>query len=456
MPIIVGVDGVCRICDLSLAFSSMPVAAELAVELRLPNLLPARDATLLRARMLRGLVPGAPTAAAAARPPAEAALPERSAATLRRVAGSAALRALVTAIAFRDHAAARFWRIAAAAGVTPILGSSSHGVAAAADAAAVTSAVHADAMLALPPCYGLCQAVHEVTGAELRFLGLVAYADDTASACGVECETSEPSRLRSELTRGLLRLGEKTAAIAVLLDHRSRPSGRHATAGAPYRRPASGAGAADAEGAPRGGGGGGARAAAGSFAVVEPCVPMSSWLRLKACVVAAAVGPEALEDAVAHVSADLLDDQLDEAVDLMCVVGRQFEACLLLQQSGKWRRAAVIARTTLPRERCGQIWTRWADHMVAAAHAGHVAAAAEALAACARWEPLVSLLHERGDAEGVERACILADWLVAPPAADASDRTGALRAIGLSSVRAAEIAELYDQYLVIIGAGTRA
>lgn len=433
MPILVGSDGITRVCDLSLAFWSTPVARETAIELRSPGLLPTREATLLRARMLRGLVSGGGGSSGGGAGgdgsgsgprgrDAEGALSHRVLTLLGRFADNTALRAVVTAIAFRDAVAARFWRIAAAAtaadDVAPV-------------AAAAAAAPAPRAALVLPSHYALCQPVSDVLRAERRFLNLVAFADDAASRCGGgggdACDGCAPTRLRSELMHGLLRLGDRATAVALMLDR---------------RRPAAGVRSWG------GGAGSGARAAAESYEMVEPaCVTMSSWLRLKACVVAAACGADAFEDAIAHVASDLLDDQLDEAIDLMCVVGRAFEACLVLQQSHKWRRAAVIARTALPLERCGQIWERWADHLAAG---GHLSAAAEALAATARWRPLIEMLAERGDAEGVERAALLADWrsgAAAGGAGDAEERSRALSSLGVDAAMAGE----YDKYLAAIG-----
>lgn len=220
----------------------------------------------------------------------------------------------------------------------------------------------------------------------------------------------------SELVHGLVRFGECGRAVDTMLGSTSLVN-RHSLS-------------PDARGVgPRADGAGGGDGAAApsrvdlrrSSSVVgvsfqtpslagPPQYSRGEWNALQACLVAAIRGPAMLDRTVVEVSSALASsDRFDEAIDLLCLVRREFEACLMLQQKGRWREAAVLAITAdswddLPSEGGGtaqrpwraspkqrRVLRMWADHLVAS---GKREAAVELLLSIGAYVHAAVLLSE--------------------------------------------------------------
>ena len=54
--------------------------------------------------------------------------------------------------------------------------------------------------------------------------------------------------------------------------------------------------------------------------------------------------------------------QLD-GVQLLCLIDKGLDGCRYLQTYGEWRTAAWLARATLSEKDCGEVFTKWADHL---------------------------------------------------------------------------------------------
>lgn len=52
-----------------------------------------------------------------------------------------------------------------------------------------------------------------------------------------------------------------------------------------------------------------------------------------------------------------------DGVQLLCLIDKGLDGCRYLQTYGEWRTAAWLARATLSERDCGEVFTKWADHL---------------------------------------------------------------------------------------------
>ena len=62
-------------------------------------------------------------------------------------------------------------------------------------------------------------------------------------------------------------------------------------------------------------------------------------------------------------SSFIASGDLNMGVELLCVIGKGFDACRYLQIHDKWEEAARLAKSTLPEDQCNDILRRWANQL---------------------------------------------------------------------------------------------
>ena len=50
-------------------------------------------------------------------------------------------------------------------------------------------------------------------------------------------------------------------------------------------------------------------------------------------------------------------------MQLLCLIDKGLDGCRYLQTYGEWQTAAWLARATLSERDCGEVFTKWADHL---------------------------------------------------------------------------------------------
>jgi len=59
----------------------------------------------------------------------------------------------------------------------------------------------------------------------------------------------------------------------------------------------------------------------------------------------------------------IANNQLEEGVELLCLMGRGLEGCRYLQNNGRWKEAATMAKSSLPAHEANSVILRWALHL---------------------------------------------------------------------------------------------
>jgi len=85
---------------------------------------------------------------------------------------------------------------------------------------------------------------------------------------------------------------------------------------------------------------------------------------LKACVVAASMDPTNFKNTVKLIATNLIaNGEINEGVQLLCLIGKSFDACRYLQTYDKWIDAAWLAKISLPDVECAMILKKWVQHL---------------------------------------------------------------------------------------------
>ena len=85
---------------------------------------------------------------------------------------------------------------------------------------------------------------------------------------------------------------------------------------------------------------------------------------LKACVIAASVSHEQYQQTVSVAAMQLImHKKIDEAVQLLSLIGKSSEACRYLQQQDRWIDAALLARLSMNESESADVFRRWSIHL---------------------------------------------------------------------------------------------
>ncbi|KAJ9438627.1 WD domain, partial [Diplonema papillatum] len=124
----------------------------------------------------------------------------------------------------------------------------------------------------------------------------------------------------------------------------------------------------------------------------------------KACVVAAGVSTLNYQHTVKRVASMLISNSdIEGAVELLCLIGRGYDACRAYQTHDKWDEAARLAKVSLSASEARDILKRWADHL---SSCGETLNAACVLVSCGDF---ISALRTLGPhAEFCDLAALLA------------------------------------------------
>jgi len=86
---------------------------------------------------------------------------------------------------------------------------------------------------------------------------------------------------------------------------------------------------------------------------------------LKACIIAASISQTSFHNTVKLVATNLIaNGNLDEGVQLLCLVGKSLDACRYLQSYDRWTEAALLAKLTLNAHDASIVYRRWSDFLV--------------------------------------------------------------------------------------------
>eukprot|EP01105_Mastigella_eilhardi_P007333 TRINITY_DN18810_c0_g1_i1.p1 TRINITY_DN18810_c0_g1~~TRINITY_DN18810_c0_g1_i1.p1 ORF type:complete len:1085 (+),score=211.52 TRINITY_DN18810_c0_g1_i1:53-3307(+) len=111
---------------------------------------------------------------------------------------------------------------------------------------------------------------------------------------------------------------------------------------------------------------------------------------LKACVVAASVGPDAFERTVRSVALDMFArGDAAEGIQMLCIIDKTDEACRYLYSNGKWTDAAWLANLRLHGEDAAKVMRTWAYHL---ASTGQTTKAIELLVCLGEYHIALHLL----------------------------------------------------------------
>ena len=131
----------------------------------------------------------------------------------------------------------------------------------------------------------------------------------------------------------------------------------------------------------------------------------------KACLVAAGVGPRHYHNTVKRVaSMYVAHGEIESAVEMLCLVGKGREACLVYQAHDMWEEAGRLARTCLATAEANEMVLKWGAHLAGQDGEAKIQAAVLYLAA-ADVEKALRLLEP--ELEFVELAAHLAAACVA-------------------------------------------
>eukprot|EP01064_Diplonema_japonicum_P031193 TRINITY_DN5508_c1_g1_i1.p1 TRINITY_DN5508_c1_g1~~TRINITY_DN5508_c1_g1_i1.p1 ORF type:complete len:1195 (+),score=291.55 TRINITY_DN5508_c1_g1_i1:75-3659(+) len=171
----------------------------------------------------------------------------------------------------------------------------------------------------------------------------------------------------------------------------------------------------------------------------------------KACVVAAGVSPLHYQHTVKRVASLLVgNEDIDGAVEMLCLVGRGHEACKAYQSHDRWEDAARLAKVSLTQAEANDILQRWAVHL---SSTGDVLNAACVMVSIGNFPETLRLLAphaEYSDVAGLLAYACEKAGLITP-----SDEIAPLIAAVysqykdyLNSISAHHIAELYSDRMM--------
>eukprot|EP00054_Salpingoeca_dolichothecata_P029077 m.225827 g.225827 ORF g.225827 m.225827 type:complete len:1145 (-) comp26390_c0_seq9:52-3486(-) len=85
---------------------------------------------------------------------------------------------------------------------------------------------------------------------------------------------------------------------------------------------------------------------------------------LRACIIAAISSPSDCQNTIKLVAMNLIaSGQLDQGVELLCLINNGLDACRYLQTYGHWEKAASLAKSTLRPREAAEIILRWVEHL---------------------------------------------------------------------------------------------
>lgn len=85
---------------------------------------------------------------------------------------------------------------------------------------------------------------------------------------------------------------------------------------------------------------------------------------LKAAVIAASISPETFQNTLKMVATNhIVNGNIDEGVQFLCLIGKSFEACRYLQGYDRWTDAVWLAKISLPEDECSVILKHWAYYL---------------------------------------------------------------------------------------------
>eukprot|EP01027_Heterolobosea_sp_BB2_P009361 GEZU01013804.1.p1 GENE.GEZU01013804.1~~GEZU01013804.1.p1 ORF type:complete len:1192 (+),score=267.06 GEZU01013804.1:155-3730(+) len=114
---------------------------------------------------------------------------------------------------------------------------------------------------------------------------------------------------------------------------------------------------------------------------------------LHACVIAATVNdPVHFQHTMKFVASNFIaSGDLNSGVELLCLIGKGFDACRYLQIHDKWDDAARLAKSTLPEDECNEILKRWATHL---ANTGQILKSVEIWLSMGAYAEVLKLLYD--------------------------------------------------------------
>eukprot|EP01061_Rhynchopus_euleeides_P002391 TRINITY_DN1182_c1_g1_i1.p1 TRINITY_DN1182_c1_g1~~TRINITY_DN1182_c1_g1_i1.p1 ORF type:complete len:500 (+),score=156.04 TRINITY_DN1182_c1_g1_i1:84-1502(+) len=84
----------------------------------------------------------------------------------------------------------------------------------------------------------------------------------------------------------------------------------------------------------------------------------------KACVVAAGVGRRHYQNTVKRVASMLVaNEEIESAVEMLCLIGKGREACMVYQAHDMWEESARLAKTCLASHEANEVIQKWAVHL---------------------------------------------------------------------------------------------
>ena len=84
----------------------------------------------------------------------------------------------------------------------------------------------------------------------------------------------------------------------------------------------------------------------------------------KACTVAAGMGRRHYQHTVKRVASMLVaHGEIEEAVEMLCLIGKGKEACMAYQAHDMWEEAARLAKTCLAQAEETEVLQKWAEHL---------------------------------------------------------------------------------------------
>eukprot|EP01114_Cavostelium_apophysatum_P016161 TRINITY_DN4543_c0_g1_i5.p1 TRINITY_DN4543_c0_g1~~TRINITY_DN4543_c0_g1_i5.p1 ORF type:complete len:1158 (+),score=259.94 TRINITY_DN4543_c0_g1_i5:107-3580(+) len=123
--------------------------------------------------------------------------------------------------------------------------------------------------------------------------------------------------------------------------------------------------------------------------------PLSLVDGLKAAVISASISPDSFNNTVKLIATNLIaNGNLDEGVQLLCLIGKSLDACRYLQSYDRWADAAWLAKVTLQENECAVVMRRWAQFLI---QSGQKIKAVQILLTLGEFHQVLQLLHEAKD-----------------------------------------------------------
>jgi hypothetical protein len=113
---------------------------------------------------------------------------------------------------------------------------------------------------------------------------------------------------------------------------------------------------------------------------------------LKAAIVSASISTEAFKNTMKLIGTNLIaNNNIDEGIQMLCLIGKSFDACRYLQSYDRWTDSIWLAKIALPEEECSDIMRRWAKFL---SQSDQKFKAAHILASLGDFHGVLQLLYE--------------------------------------------------------------